>query len=397
MNKKTIVQINAVTRGSPGSIMFGISDCARKRGYNVITFSQNGRSQRKDVNNHYLVGTILEKKLSQHVCYNTGNLDSLNWIGTYELIHKLKKINPDIIHLHNLHGGYLNLQMLFNYLKSVHIPVIWTLHDCWAFTAQCAYFDIEDCKKWIYGCDKCSQFHLYPSTKSDHTKKLYAKKKEMFSGLNNMTIVTCSEWLGELVKQSYLKNYDLRVINNGIDLTIFKPHCSQVREIYHLENKFIVLCVAFSWGYRKGLDRIERLAEVLDDRFQIMMVGIDKCNVKSENIICIPRTDSQSELSDIYASSDVFLNTTREDNFPTVNIEALACGIPVLSYGAGGSAEAFDENSGMIVTDNTVIDILNKLYENNFSREKCAERGKFYDMNIKFQEYVDLYNEKANM
>ena len=206
-----------------------------------------------------------------------------------------------------------------------------------------------------------------------------------------MTIVTPSKWLSGLVNRSYLNKYPIKVINNGIDLEVFQPCNSDFREKYGLKDKFIILGVALSWGMSKGQDRFEKIAEKLDERFQIILVGIKRQDVNSNRIICIAKTDSQKQLAEIYTAADVFLNPTREDNFPTVNIEALACGTPVLSYGAGGSAEAFDEKSGMIVSDDTVVESLEKLYKENFEEEDCIMQGEKFNQNMKFKEYIKLY------
>ncbi len=386
---KIVVEINCLTTGSTGKIMFGIAETARQNDFTVYTFSPPGRSQRKNIKYHSFIGSIPERRISEKINILTGGVDKLNLIGTYTFINKLKKIRPDIIHLHNIHGNYINLEMLFRYLKKSHIPLVWTLHDCWAFTGQCPYFDILNCKKWLETCSNCN-YKGYPAPRTDHASTLFQRKKKLFTNIDNAVIVLPSQWLADLTKQSFLKKHPIQVINNGIDLKTFKPQASRFREAYGLQDKFIILDVAYSWGYRKGNDRLERLAEVLDDRFKIVVVGIS--NMKSNKIICIPRTENQSQLAEIYTAADVLLNPTREDNFPTVNIEALACGTPVLSYGAGGSAEAFDEKSGLIVNDDTVVDVLNQLICNNFKTEDCIARGWQFNQDDKFMEYVHLYN-----
>jgi glycosyltransferase involved in cell wall biosynthesis len=252
------------------------------------------------------------------------------------------------------------------------------------------------CEKWKAKCNDCPIYTNYPATRKDSSSSEYEFKKDLFTSVKTMVIVTPSQWLADLVEQSYLRKYPLRVIFNGIDLEKFHFRNSEFRNIYNLRNKFIVLGVASLWEERKGQDRFEYLAESLDDRFKVVMVGVDKKNVKSDKIICIRKTDNQEQLAEIYSTADVFLNPTREDNFPTVNIEALACGTPVLSYGAGGSAEAFDEKSGMIVSDETIIDILDRLYNVNFKSEDCIKRGKEFEQRLKFQEYVELYNNLLN-
>lgn len=386
---RTVVEVNGGTKGSTGKIMFGIAETARENSYEVYTFSPPGKSQRKDVVNHMFIGNVVERRISEKINLFTGRTESLNLLGTGKFLKMLERIHPDIIHLHVMHGNYINIKKLFKYIKRNNIVLVWTLHDCWSFTGQCPYFDITGCQKWLTECGSCS-YKGYPAPNRDHSRKLFQKKKSLFSDIENMVIITPSRWLEGLVKQSFLKKYPVKVIFNGIDLEIFKPRKSDFRERHGIRNKFVILGVAFSWGYRKGQDRFERLAESLDDRFQIVLVGIDY--TVCDKIICISRTENQEQLAELYSAADVFLNPTREDNFPTVNIEALACGTPVLSYGAGGSAEAFDEKSGMIVSDDTIIDVLNKLYYKNFRAEDCLSCGREFEQKHKFKEYVELYD-----
>ena len=223
-------------------------------------------------------------------------------------------------------------------------------------------------------------------------------KKELFSGLD-LTIITPSEWLAGLVKESFLKDYPVKVIHNGIDLSIFKPTESDFRAKYNCEDKFILLGVAFGWGKRKGLDVFIELSKRLDERFQIVLVGTDE-NVDKQlpnNIISIHRTQNQKELAEIYTAADLFVNPTREENFPTVNIEALACGTPILTFKTGGSPEILDETCGCVVGKDDVEGLhgeINRIYtEKSFSKEACLARAAKFDMNDKFEEYVDLYND----
>lgn len=394
-----IVEINSMNFGSTGKIMLGIAEIANKEGHEIWTFNPAGRTQKKNIINNYTIGNRYERFISSKINYYTGREGSLNLYGTYKFLAELNEIKPDILHIHNLHSNYINLEMLFEYINKNDIKTVWTLHDCLPFTGHCPYFDIVECEKWKNGCYSCPMVHEYPETRWDNSEKEYGRKKNLFTSVSDMTIVTPSNWLADLVKQSFLKVYPVKIIFNGIDMNVFKPRNSDFRRKNKLEKKFIILGVAFSWGYRKGLDRFEKLAELIDNRFQIVLVGIDKESVKSKKIMCIKRTDNQKQLSEIYSASDVLLNPTREDNFPTVNIEAMACGTPVLSYGAGGSAEAFDEKSGAVVSDDTIITTLERLYEKNFDKNDCTRRGNEFDQNRKFKEYLELYKmlEKSDL
>lgn len=263
--------------------------------------------------------------------------------ATEKFIKWVKEYDPDVIHLHNIHGYYINVEVLFNYLKICGKKIIWTLHDCWSFTGHCVYFDYVNCNKWKNGCGHCPQKSEYPARIGpDMSKQHYALKKELFTEISNMILVTPSKWLSGLVSESYMKEYQTRVIYNGVDIEIFKPTESTIREKYNCEDKKIILGVAAVWDKRKGLSSFIELAKSLDDSYQIILVGLRKTQIKKlpRNIIGIERTNSVQELAELYTAADVFVNPTFEDNFPTTNIEAIACGTPVVSFETGGSGES---------------------------------------------------------
>ena len=257
------------------------------------------------------------------------------------------------------------------------------------------------CDKWKTGCYRCPQYKEYPKSLFDNSKKMYRLKKKLFTGVENMTIVTPSEWLADLVKQSFLKYYPVKVIHNGIDLNIFKPTPSDFKEKYNIpDSKHILLGVAFGWGKRKGLDVFIELAKRLDyNKYQIVLVGTDDITDKQlpTEIISIHRTQNQQELAEIYTAADVFVNPTREENYPTVNMEAIACGTPIITFKTGGSPEIITEKTGVVV-DCDDIDAMQKEIKRiceikPFTKEDCINQAKLFDMNDRFQEYVDLYKE----
>ena len=260
-----------------------------------------------------------------------------------------EKYNPDVLHLHNLHGYYINIEMLFDWIKSrPNMKVIWTLHDCWAFTGHCSYFSYVKCNKWKRRCKNCPQKRDYPASYFiDNSENNFLRKRNAFTGVENMTIVTPSKWLAGLVKQSFLKEYPVKVIHNGIDTDVFKPTLSNFRKKYHLENKKIILGVASTWDRRKGFEDFIKLAGMLDDTYRIVLVGLSAKQMKiiPDNIVGIMRTNNTKELAAIYTAADVFLNLTYEDNYPTVNLEAQACGTPCITYNTGGSVESVSKNS----------------------------------------------------
>lgn len=262
----------------------------------------------------------------------------VNWIREYD---------PDVIHLHNLHGYYINAEILFQYLKECGKKIIWTLHDCWAFTGHCTYFDYIGCDKWKKSCARCPQKKEYPtSCLKDNSYYNFRRKKDVFQNIPNMTLITPSNWLKTLISQSFLRKYPVNVIHNGIDTSVFKPVDYSIQERLRQEfgilNKTIILGVASVWNRRKGLDAFVALSKLLPENYQIVLIGVDKKQAKKlpDNIITIARTNNTEELAAWYSTADIFVNPTLEDNYPTVNLEAIACGTPVITFDTGGSPES---------------------------------------------------------
>ena len=388
-----IVQINSVCgSGSTGRICVAVSELLTAKNIeNYILYSVG--------NSTYPLGkkymSSFDTKFQALKSRVFGNYGFQSKNATKRLIKQLDMISPDVVHLHNLHSHNVNLTMLFSYLKKKKVKIYWTFHDCWAFTGYCSYYDIPECTKWKTGCENCPLKSHY-SWFFDRSSFIYNKKKEFFSDLD-MTIVTPSQWLKDQVKQSFFKKYDVKVINNGIDLSKFYPQEGDFREKYHIENKYIVLGVAFDWGKRKGLDVFVELSKRLDSRFQIVLVGtndeVDKLLPK--NIISIHRTHNQKELAQIYTIADVYANPTREEVFGLVNVEANACGTPVVTFNTGGSPECIDEKSGIVVERNNIDEFESAIkkvcIESPFDKNDCISRAKCFDQRDKFTEYVEMY------
>lgn len=350
-----ILFINTVCGvGSTGRICTDLADALTKQGHECkIAY---GRGSLPDRYKIYAVRIGNNLSVNLHAI-KTRIFDRTGFgsVGaTKKFITWVKEFDPDIIHLHNLHGYYINIEILFDYLKTCGKKVIWTLHDCWAFTGHCAHFAYAKCDKWQVGCNHCAEKKAYPkSAFLDRSKRNYEDKKHIFCNVPNMTIVTPSTWLADLVKQSYLKEYPVEVIYNGIDTDIFKPTQSDFREKYNLVNKKIILGVANVWNERKGFGDFIALSEKLDERTVIVLVGVTDKQIKSlpNKIIGINRTNSIKELASIYTAADVFMNLTYEDTYPTVNLEAQACGTPVITYATGGSVESVPRENVVTIGD----------------------------------------------
>lgn len=392
-----IVQINGGAKGSTGKIMRGIADVARTQGHEVMCASPittTNRDAGEDCG-YYRIGTFNSRRVNVALARITGFNGCFAWFETYKLLKKIDEFKPDIIHLHNLHDSYINLPMLFSYIKKHNVPTVWTLHDCWSFTGQCPHFTIVKCDKWKVGCHNCPQYKEYPASLYDNTKKMWQLKKKWFTGVKNMTIVTPSEWLAGLAKESYLKEYPIQVINNGIDLDVFKPTKSDFREKYGISpSECVILGVSFVWNYKKGLDCFVKLRNELNEQYRIVLVGTDSSIDKQlpSGIVSIHRTQNQKELAEVYSAADVFFNPTREEVLGLVNLESLACGTPVVTFNTGGSPECIDEYSGIIVEEGDDIKtVFEKKTYANIMEENCIKRAKQFKENEVYLKYLNIY------
>lgn len=390
--KKKIVQINVVCNGSTGKIMCDIAKELDRIGYESYCFFGRGKANEK------LNCIKFNSNLSVYFHLFLARL-GFNGHGSYfatkKLIKRIKEINPDVIHLHNIHGYYLNLKLLFNYLKNEYQgKIIWTLHDCWVFTGHCAYFTIAKCDKWKKECYNCPQLSCYPKQLFDTTKREYLFKKELFSNINNLTLITPSMWLKKLVEKSFLKQYETKVIYNGIDLNIFKPtYDEKIYDKYHIpRDKKIILGVANVWEKRKGLDDFINLSNNLSNDFFIVLIGINKKQLKNltGNMLGIGRTDNVEELVKLYSISTVLFNPTYEDNYPTVNIESIACKTPIITYDSGGCKEQVNNfNYGYIVSEKDYDRIIKIISKNIIS---TILNGDELDYKNMVKKYIGLYD-----
>lgn len=314
--------------------------------------------------------------------------------ATKKLIKWIDEYNPDIIHLHNLHGYYINVKVLFNYLKSKDVPVIWTLHDCWSFTGHCAYFDFVDCHKWVDGCFNCPQKSEYPASfLFDKSKSNYSRKKSLFSTLKNLTLLTPSRWLSESVKGSYLKDFPVQVLNNGVDTNFFKPTESNFREKYGIDDKKMLLGVASVWDRRKGLDDFVELSKRLDDSYKIVLVGLNKEQMSSipSNIIAIPRVLEASEIAEIYSAADIYLNLSVEETMGLTTVESLACGTPVIVYDRTAVPEFVEGTCGAVVRAGDIDALLEQIKSLNIDSNSCVKAASNFEKRNRYSLLLKLY------
>lgn len=314
--------------------------------------------------------------------------------ATKDFIKKIIEISPDLIHLHNIHGYYLNYPLLFDFLKDWGGPVVWTLHDCWAFTGHCAYYDYAKCNRWQTGCHDCPQVRSYPTSLCfDRCSQNYIDKQKAFLNCPNLTLIPVSNWLKEELSKSFLKSYRAITIHNGIDINIFRPLNQK-----EITNKKVVLGVASVWDKRKGLDEFIKLRKILPKEYIIILVGLSKEQISSlpEGITGIRRTENVEQLVGLYNSADVFVNPTLEDNFPTTNLEALACGTPVITYDTGGSPESIDDKTGFVVAKgdiNGLYNAITNIMGHKDYIEPCRDKAiNYFNNNKCFAKYIALYN-----
>jgi len=397
-----LFQINITANwGSHGKITEGIGKIALANGWEShIAF---GRWYNQSESELYHIGNMLDERLhgmSSRLFDNHGLMSA--W-PTIRLIKHIKKVNPDIIHLHNIHGYYLNYPILFKYLAECGKPVVWTLHDCWPYTGHCAHYMFAECNKWKSHCQHCPLLSNYPhSILFDRSYKNFQQKKEAFLAVDNLTIVPVSKWLETEIHESFLKSKSIQQIYNGIDTDLFKPtsHIDSIKKKYQISpNQKIVLGVASNW-YRKGMADFIQLRNKLPKDYVIILVGVKKKDQQNlpSTIISIDRTENAKELIEIYSMSNVLFNPTWEDNFPTTIIEALACGTPVVTYKTGGCPEAISEETGYAIERGNIDDAA-KSIEMICNKEKycystvCRERAvSHFNATERFQEYIDLYH-----
>lgn len=388
-----ILMINSVCGiKSTGRICTDLADELTKRGHAVMLAYGRGQVPPAYKNMTYKIGSKSDAYI--HGCY-ARLCDASGWgskTATERLISWIKDFNPDVIHLHNLHGYYLNIEILFDYLKKANKRVIWTLHDCWPFTGHCCYFDYVQCEKWKTGCRSCPQKGEYPaSLLLDRSEINYARKKAIFSNANHLTIVTPSRWLASLVKDSFLSAYPVHVIPNWVNLYRFLYTPGDFRVRYQINRKYMILGVASVWDRRKGLDVFLKLHHTLGDEYQIVLVGLNEKQKKElpEDIIGISHTSSTAELAEIYSAADLFLNPTYEDNYPSTNLEAIACGTPVISFDSGGSGES--ANLFGITVQKNDIEALKQAIKNITDGTKRLIQPDLERMNqMSFERYCEL-------
>lgn len=405
---KKLLQINPVLRvsTSTGRIMQEIGELAMHHGWESYIAYSKGRDGLRECQSHRVpVGCkcdILWHGVETRLFDRHGLASSA---ATRTLTRQINEIRPDIIHIHNIHGYFLNYKILFDYLSRCGIPVIWTIHDCWLYTGHCYYYSYVGCNKWQTGCEHCPQKKEFPSSLFfDRSRKNYEDKKRAFTSMpkDKLIIVPVSKWIRGEMQKSFLNGYEYRVIHNGINTDVFNIRDTQnVRTKYKLGNKHVLLGVASIWSKEKGLDDFIKMAHALEEDEVIVLVGIKPEEMKKlpGNIVGIARTENINELAELYSAADAFINPTWQDNYPTVNMESISCGTPVVTYRTGGSIEAVTESTGYIVTQGDIKGLLDaartirkagKLHYQQLCRKYALEH---FNKEDRYADYIRLYDE----
>lgn len=396
-----VLQINIVyNHGSTGVIAKLIANMLIENGDEAY-FAFDGSSPER-FDNGYPIGNRWIYRLHAHLFTKYLDREGFgSYWATKRFCHWIDKIKPDIIHIHNMHGSYINIRLLFDFINSRHLPVVMTLHDCWTMTGHCYHFDSVGCERWKTGCHDCPLHGTYPVSKGfDHSKSNYLKKKKLFTSVERMVVVSVSHFIDDIVNQSFLCNYQHLVMHNGIDLTVFKPTEAALREKLKItDGKIIILGVSSGWNNDKGLEEMIWLSR--DEKFQVILIGVQDglLNRLPSEIIAIKRTEDQRQLAEYYTMADVFVNPTYNDSFPTVNIESLACGTPVATYRTGGSPEAIDQYTGAVVERGNKEGLKESILllaarGKKVNESLCCKRANdFFNQSICYNSYLDIYEQ----
>ncbi|MDD6745480.1 MAG: glycosyltransferase [Bacteroidales bacterium] len=407
---RRLLQINPVVRinTSTGRIMQEIGELAMAHGWESYIAYSRGRDGLKPCQSRTVpVGNrvdvawhgLMTRLLDRHGLASVG--------PTERLVAEMRRIQPDIVHIHNIHGYFLNYPVLFRYLAEADIPVIWTVHDCWLYTGHCYHYDYIGCDRWQLGCGQCPQQHKFPASwLVDRSHQNFEDKRRAFTSMphHRLTIVPVSHWMRDEMSRSMLADYDYRVIHNGIDTDIFQPYedTAEVRRLYHIgERQHVVLGVASVWSAEKGLDDLLHLATLLHEDETLVLVGVsdEVCKQLPAGVVGIRRTENIGQLARLYATADVFVNATWQDNYPTVNLESIACGTPVVTYRTGGSIESVTDATGLVVEQGDVQGLLDAVRSMEHKgkdayRQVCRDYAlAHFRKEDRYADYLKLYDE----
>lgn len=383
-----------------------IGDCVMAAGWDSYVAYSRGRDGLRLCTSHIVpVGNKLDVAIHGLETRFLDRHGLSSAAATRAFVHRLEQLQPDIVHIHNIHGYFLNYPMLFRYLRESGVPVIWTVHDCWLYTGHCYHYMYAGCERWQTECHNCPQRTLFPkSWMIDRSHRNYEDKRRAFTSLppEQLTLVPVSEWMEGELRKSFFKDYPMRVIHNGIDLQTFRPQpTAEVVNRYGLEGRSIILGLASIWSKEKGWDDLMALSTKLRSDEVLVMVGVTPAQqrILPEGVVGIRRTENVAQLAALYAAATAFVNPTWQDNYPTVNLEAIACGTPVVTYRTGGSTESVTPATGRVVEQGDVDGLLSAVREiralgrNHFLLPCRQFAESHFEKTERYADYVRLYNE----
>lgn len=396
-----ILQISVeVNKGSTGFIAESIGKIAMNHGWeSYIAYGRfSNPSQSKLIKISTPLGVLFHGL--QSVLFDRHGLGS--YYETLQFVKKIKMLQPDVIHLHNIHGYYLNIEVLFSFLAESQIPVVWTLHDCWPVTGHCSHFDFVGCDKWKTNCIKCPQIKQYPASLFvDRSDKNFRLKKEIFQSVKNLTLVSVSQWLNKVLDMSFLSGINRTVIFNGVDIEMFSPQDIQfdVKKKHNIVGKHVILGVATTWTHRKGLQDFIALSKLIEPDSVVVLVGLTDSQIRNlpNNVIGVNRTEDQNELRDYYTTANVLLSLSVEESFGLTIVEAFACGTPAIVYNCTAQTELIDNNTGLIVEKGNIegvsiaIKKIRDIGKDKYTKNCRSKAIQFYNQRKNFEEYFKLY------
>lgn len=394
-----VLQINAVYGfSSTGRTTLELTNALIEQGHEAYVAYSNATITS---HNGYQIGGVLEKKIHGFLSRLFGNQGYYSTYSTTKLLEYIDTINPDIIHLRNLHDNYINVRKLMNYIAEHNIAVVVTLHDCWFFTGRCCYYTEDNCFKWKESCGSCPRLKKdNVSWFFDRSRKMLKDKEQWYSKINKFAVVGVSDWITYEARKSILKNALLiKRIYNWIDLEVFKPQDTIVlRKKLGLEKTFVVLGVSQRWSQQKGLDVFIELANKVQDNTKIVLIGsIPNGTILPQNVICIGTTNSVAELAMYYSMADVFVNPSIQETFGKVTAEALASGTPAIVNNSTANPELIGTGCGYILENTDSTSILEAIKDIRTKDKSCyssfciSHAKRNFNMSDRIKDYIALY------
>lgn len=394
-----IAAINHLPYGAPLHVMQDIANAVWLSGGEAYTFVTNCGHENLMFPGREYIGTYESTRRHMLMSRHTGVDGIWGRSDTRRMLARFDELGIELINLHNMLWSGVHLPMLFRYAEEKRIPIVWTLHGCWPFTGKCPHFVVAGCDRWKTGCHHCPQLRSGPECRRDNTALMWRWKRDWFADCRALTIIGSSNWVADRARESFLAKRDIRVIHYGINLHRFMPVESDFRQAHHLEDKTILLGVADNWLRRKGLSTMIELARRLDGRYQVVLVGTNEAvdALLPPQILSIHRLESQVELAKIYSAADIFIQPSQEETFGLVNVEALACGTPVITYDTGGCPDAVDETCGRVIPygdlDGMIRAIESQRLTGAMSRDACLRRSRYFDVTRMGRDYMALFSE----